>query len=100
MKLPSYHEVLTMGKEAVEKALIPVRVKKAKQQAKLEMCKLDEDIAVKEARLKEICCHQELNFPSIIELQNEIGLLKRKKKQYQEILNQMFPSDNQTESED
>jgi len=93
MKLLSYKEALKLGEKKLKEALIPVRVKKAKKQAELEMCKLEEQIAVKEAKLQEKCSDEEVNFPSIIELQDELGLLNRKRKQYERILEEMFPED-------
>jgi hypothetical protein len=91
MKLPSYKEVLKMGKEKLEETLIPVRANKAKKQAELEMCDLEEKLATKTAEIAELCSAKELNFKKIIEAQDELGLLERKKTQYQNILDQMFP---------
>jgi hypothetical protein len=92
MKLVSYSEALKLGKEKLKEALIPVRVNKAKKQAELEMCTLEEKIAVKEAALHEECCKEELDFAKIIELQDNIGLLERKRTQYKKILEEMFPA--------
>jgi len=62
MELPSYKEVLSMGKEKLKEAMIPVRFNKARKQAELEMCKLDEDLAVKANTLQEVCSKEEVNF--------------------------------------
>ena len=91
MKLVSYKEALKLGKEKLKETLIPVRVKRARKQAELEMCKLEEDIAVKEAALHEECCKEEVNFSRIIEMQDSLGLLERKQAQYEKILTEMFP---------
>lgn len=93
MELPSYKDVLSMGKEKVKELMIPVRVKKARKQAELEMCKLDEDIATKISKLQDVCSSEEVSFSKIIELQDDIALLERKKEQYQQILDQMFPEE-------
>lgn len=90
MKLPKYNDILKMTKEKVDATLAPIRVAKAKAQANLEMVKLDEQIATLEAEITEACCKSEISFPSIIEKQDRLALLERKKKQYQEILDQMF----------
>lgn len=95
MDLPSYKDVLSMGKEALKEVMIPVRVNKARKQAELEMCKLDEDLAVKAASLQDICSGENVNFAKIISLQDELALLNRKKEQYQQILDQMFPLDGE-----
>lgn len=91
MKLISYKEALNMGKKAISKALVPVKVNRARKQAELEMCKLDEKIASKEAAIQEACCADEINFASLIEQQDDLALLERKKAQYQKILDEMFP---------
>ena len=82
-----------MGKEKVSRALAPVKANRAKAQAELEMCKIDEEIATKEAELHEEACNENVSFPKIIDLQNKLGLLERKKKQYGKILEEMFPQD-------
>jgi len=93
MKLKSYRDVLKMGEKKLKDALIPVRVKRARKQAELEMCKLEEDLANKEASLHEECAKEDVSFKKIIEMQDSIGLLNRKMKQYQQILDEMFPED-------
>lgn len=91
MKLPAYRDVLKMAKEAVDATLAPVRTMRAKKQAELEMAKLDEQIATQQASIHELCCAKEVNFPAIIEAQDSLALTERKKKQYQQILDEMFP---------
>lgn len=93
MKLPAYKDALKMGKEKVKEVLAPVKAKSAKKKAELEMCKLEEDIASREADLHEECCKEDVSFPKIIELQDKIALLQRKQKQYQKILDEMFPEE-------
>ena len=91
MKLPAYKDILRMAKEKVDDALAPVRAMRAKKQAELEMAKLDEEIATMTARIHEICCDREINFNSLIDKQDQLALTERKKKQYQKILDEMFP---------
>lgn len=93
MKLTSYREVLKLGETKLKEALIPVRVKRARKQAELEMCKLEEEIANGEAGLQEECAKEEVKFSKIIDMQDELGLLNRRKKQYQQILDEMFPDE-------
>ena len=90
MNLPKYKDVLKMAKEAVDAALVPVRVLRAKKQAELEMAKLDEEIATKQAKIHEMCCEKEVNFAMLIDEQDSLALLERKKGQYQKILDEMF----------
>lgn len=91
MKLISYSEALRAGKDKISDMLIPLRVNRARKQAELEMCKLEEDIARKEAALHEACCAEEVNFNRLIEMQDTLGLLERRHKQFQKIVDEMFP---------
>lgn len=91
MKLPTYKEMLTMGKEKLEETMIPVRIKRARKQAELEVCDLEEKIATLESKLADLCSSKELNFKAIINSQDELQLLQRKKDQYENIVKQMFP---------
>ena len=75
----------------MDDALAPVRAMRAKKQAELEMAKLDEQIATNEAKIHELCCEKEINFANLIEMQDKLALLERKKKQYGKILAEMFP---------
>jgi hypothetical protein len=93
MKLCSYKETLRMGKKAVSKMMIPAKVARAKKQAELEMCKIDEEIATKQESLQSQCSSENVDFSKIISLQDDVGLLERKKKQYQKILDEMFPDE-------
>lgn len=91
MKLPSYKDVLTMGKEKVAETLAPIKAARAQKKAEFEMAKLDEEIATKEASLHEECCKEDVNFSKIIEMQDELALSERRKGQYEKILTEMFP---------
>ena len=90
MRLPKYKDVLQMGEKAIKKTLAPVKAARAQKQAELEMCKIDESIATKEADIHELCSKQEVDFSEIIDLQDSLALSERRKKQYQKILDEMF----------
>ena len=91
MKLPAYKDVLKMNDGLIKKTLAPVKAARARKQAELEMCKLDEDIAVKEEAILEMCCADDVDFRQLIEMQDELALSERKKGQYKKILDEMFP---------
>ena len=63
------------------------------------MAKIDEDIATKEADIHEECCSEDVSFSRIIDMQDTLGLLGRRKGQYQQILDEMFPEEEQDEEE-
>jgi hypothetical protein len=95
MKLTPYRQALKYGKEKLGELMVPVKVNKAKKQAELEMCKLDEEIATSQVSLHDLCTQEEVNFPAIIAIQDKLGLLARKREQYEAILSQMFPDDDE-----
>ena len=91
MKLTAYRKLLTMAKEAVDATLAPVRANAAKKQAELEMAKLDERIASLESELTTLCSQKDISFDKIIDKLDAIALSERRKKQFQQILDEMFP---------
>jgi len=91
MKLTPYNEALKMGKKKLNELLVPVKVNRAKKQAELEMCKLDEEIATKQAALHDVCTSEEIKFDRIIGMQDDLAILERKRSQYEVILAEMFP---------
>lgn len=93
MKLKPYKEILRMAKEKVDDMMAPVRANRAKQQAILEIAKMDEQIISAEAKIMELCTEKELNFDKIIKAQDDLALMERRKKQFQRIIDEMFPED-------
>ncbi|MEE9354216.1 MAG: hypothetical protein V3U75_01365 [Methylococcaceae bacterium] len=91
MKLKSYKEILKMGKEKVNETLAPARANRARKQAELEIAKMEESIASQEAKIMELCAVKELDFDAIIEAQDKYALTERKIKQFQTIIEEMFP---------
>ena len=94
MKLTPYQKALKMGKEKLSEMLVPVKVNRAKKQAELEMCKLDEEIAVKEAEIHELCTSENVDFAKLIDKQNSLALTERRREQYEKILAEMFPDES------
>jgi len=91
MKLTPYRKLLTMTKEAIDATLVPVRSRAAKKQAELEMIKLEERLATIESELQLECSKKEVNFDRIIEKLDEFALAERRGKQFQKIIEEMFP---------
>ena len=89
--LPTYAEALTMSQEQLKEKLAPVKIQRARQKGILEMAELDVEIADKRAGLVETCVDEDICFDDVIELIDQIALLERRKKQYQEILEKLFP---------
>lgn len=91
MKLKPYKELLKMAKEKVDETLAPARAHRAKKQAELKIAEMEERIASQEAKINELCTEKEIDFEKIINAQDELGLMERKRKQFQQIIKEMFP---------
>jgi hypothetical protein len=55
------------------------------------MAKLDDELIRLEAEIQEQCAKEEINFPSLLDKLDKIGLLERRQKQYQKVLSELFP---------
>lgn len=95
MKLQPYKKILKYSKEKIQDTLAPIRALQAKKQAELEIAKLDEKIATTESKIHEVCLEHPLNFDKIIQLQDERALTLRRKKQLEEIIVDLFESEEE-----
>ena len=93
MKLTPYKNILKYSKEKIQEVCAPIRAKQAKMQAELEMAKLDEKIVTLEQEITEICTEHPIDFDKLIDKQDEVGLLERRKKQFSKIVEELFPED-------
>lgn len=91
MKLKPFAEILAMTKEKLSEALAPIRARKVRSQAELEMAKLDDELVRLESETHEMCAREEISFPSLLDKLDRIALLERRKKQYQKVLGELFP---------
>lgn len=94
MKLLSFRECLKRGKQAIEEALIPIRVEQAKSKGRMEQLKIDEKLIGLDVKLQELVSEKEIPFDKIIETIDEIELLQRRKKQFDMIIEQLFPNES------
>lgn len=93
MKLKPYKELIAMSKEKLDAALAPVRARQVKTRAELEMAKIDEALISTEASIQELCAQKEINFEKLLKLMDDVALAERRKKQYGQILRELFPED-------
>lgn len=91
MKLTPYSKLITMSKEAVDKALAPVRAKTQKTKAELEVLKLDELIAKLDQEIIELCSKQELDYGKILDKCDELELAKLRQSKFNELIGELFP---------
>ena len=92
MKLKPFAEIIAMTKEGLDAALAPIRAKQVKMKAELEMAKIDEQLVNTETKIQELCTTKDINFDSLITKLDEYALAERRKKQFQKIINELFPS--------
>ena len=92
MKLKPFAEIIAMSKEKLSEALAPIRARKVRSQAELEMAKLDDELIRLEADIQEQCSKEDINFPSLLDKLDKVALLERRKTQYESVLAQLFPA--------
>jgi len=93
MKLKPYKELIAMSKEKLDAALAPVRARQVKTQAELEMAKIDEQLISTEASIQELCAQKQIDFAKLLKMMDDVALAERRKKQYGQILAELFPED-------
>lgn len=92
MKLKPFKEMIAMSKEKLGEALAPVRARKVRSQAELEMAKLDDELIRLESTIQEDCTNENIDFPRLLDKLDKVALLERRKKQYADVLKQLFPA--------
>jgi hypothetical protein len=91
MKLKPFADIIAMSKEKLAESLAPVRARKVRSQAELEMAKLDDEIIRLEADIQEHCAKENIDFPGLMDKLDKVALLERRKDQYENVLGQLFP---------
>jgi spermidine synthase len=95
MKLKPYKELVALSKEKLDAALAPMRARQVKAQAELEMAKIDEQLVSTEARIQELCTQKQIDFSQLLRLLDDAALAERRRKQYAQILAELFPAEEQ-----
>ena len=91
MKLKPFAEIIALSKEKLAESLAPIRARKVRSQAELEMAKLDDELIRLEADIQEQCAKEDINFPNLLDKLDKEALLERRKVQYEIVLAQLFP---------
>ena len=92
MKLKPFAEIIALSKEKLAESLAPIRARKVRSQAELEMAKLDDELVRLEADIQEQCAKEDISFPSPLDKLDKVALLERRKAQYEAVLAQLFPA--------
>ena len=91
MKLKPFAEIIALSKEKLAESLAPIRARKVRSQAELEMAKLDDELVRLESDIQEQCAKEDINFPNLLDKLDKVALLERRKVQYEIVLAQLFP---------
>ena len=75
------------------RSLAPIRARKVRSQAELEMAKLDDELIRLEADVQEMCAKEDINFPNLLDKLDKAALLERRKAQYEKVLSELFPKE-------
>lgn len=93
MKLKPFKELVGLSKEKLDEAMAPIRARQFKSQTELEMAKLEADILTKETKVQEMFTDKDPDLPKAMDMLDEIALLERRKDQYRDVLDQLFPKE-------
>jgi len=91
-EIKSFKELVSMSKETLDEALIPLRVRAAKAKAEGEIIKLEEKLLAIETKINQLCAEKDLNFQSIIAQIDDYDLTERTLKQIQKLVASLFPA--------
>lgn len=95
MKLKPFAEIIALSKEKLAESLAPIRARKVKSQAELEMAKLDDELIRLEADIQEQCSKEDISFPALLDKLDKVALLERRKAQYERVLAELFPTNKE-----
>lgn len=90
MALLKYKDILVLAKEKIAEAMAPLRAREMRKKAELEACKLESVIAEKEQKIQEYASAYPIDFDRLIDAIDELELVKRRKDQFDKIINEMF----------
>ncbi len=89
-KTTKYSDMLAMCKDKIREVMAPLRAHEMKKKAEFEVAKLDSQIAEKEQKIKEISSQYPIEFPALTMALDDLELTKRRKKQFEEVIMEMF----------
>jgi len=90
MSLLKYKDVLILCKDKIKEAMAPLRAREMRKKGELEICKIDSEIAEKEQKIQEFASEYPINFDKLIDALDDLELIKRRKEQFEKIIEEMF----------
>lgn len=90
MGLLKYKDALILCKEKIKEAMAPLRAREMRKKGELEICKIDSDIADKEQKIQEFASNYPIDFDKLLDAIDELELIKRRKDQFEKIIDELF----------
>jgi hypothetical protein len=90
MALMKYSDILTLAKDKIKEAMAPLRAREMRKKGELEACKLESVIAEKEQSIQQLASAYPVDFDKLIDAIDELELVKRRKDQFDKIIEEMF----------
>lgn len=94
MQLTPYADLIKLSPEAREQKNSTAKINKQKQRGLLKVAELEEKITSLEETVISLCSQYDLNFEDIVDKQDELALALRRKEQFSNVINQLFPNEN------
>lgn len=90
-QLKPFKELVALTKEKLDEALLPLRVKSARNRADAEVIKLEEQLVGLETKINEAAAKKDIDFNKIGDLMDEYDLTERRLKQIKDLVSALFP---------
>lgn len=92
-KLKTFKELVALGKEGLDAALLPLRVDAARNRAQGEVIKLKERLLGIETRINEECAKKDIDFNKVGDLMDDYDMAERRLKQIEDLVAALFPAE-------
>lgn len=83
-------ELLKLGEDALKQIKAPFKLAKEKKQLETWILEKEEKIAELESKVNEEKCKEVINFDTILNAEDELQLAKRRLKQGQDLMEELF----------
>ena len=92
-QLKSFKELISMTKEKLEEAAVPLRVRSAKAKAEGIKVEIETKMLDLETKINTECSSKDINFNKIVDLLDEYALAERQLAQVTKVVEQLFPAE-------
>lgn len=92
-QIKSFRELVSMTKEKLDEAMLPLRIESAKNRAQGEVIKLKEKLINLEQKINEECAKKDVDFNKAGDLMDEYELTERRLNQINRLVDSLFPKE-------